>query len=106
MPIDDFIKNYQAGDDFDFEKFKADALKEAEKDKAASETALNNAASAMKLRDDELTDVKSKLTKAEAAAWQLYNNAPEGDADRQPAGDPDPNSLEEIRKRVFKPLTK
>lgn len=99
MPIDQWLKDFTPGDDFDFDKFRADALEEAEKDRTA-------ATSAMKLRDDELTEVKSKLTKAEAAAWQLAQNREEGDANRQPAGDPDPNSMEEIRKRVFKPLNK
>lgn len=99
MPIDEFLKNFTPGDDFDFDKFKADALEEAERDKTA-------ASSAMKLRDDELAETKTKLTKAEAAAWQLANTREEGDVDRQPPGDPNPNSLDEIRKRVFQPLNR
>jgi hypothetical protein len=99
MPIDEFLKSFTPGDDFDFEKFKADALEEAEKDRTAANAAIAT-------RDEELSKTKTDLQKAQAAAWELYNNAPEGDADKQPQGDPDPNSLDEIKKRVFQPLNR
>lgn len=97
MPIDDFLKNFTPGDDFDFEKFRADAVAEAERDRAAANAAIN-------IRDTELSSTKTALEKAQAAAWQLYNDAPDGDAERQQIVEPDENSVEAIRARVFKPL--
>jgi hypothetical protein len=99
MPIDDFLKNFTPGDDFDFDKFKAEALAEAEKDRT-------NANAAITAKDTELLNTKTELEKAQAAAWLAYNNAEAGDAGKQPPAEVDPNSVEEIRKRVFKPLTR
>lgn len=99
MPIDQWLKDFTPGDDFDFDTFRASALAEAEKDRTSANAAIS-------LRDAELATTRDNLTKAQAAAWEAYQNGPAGDTAGQESAEPDENSVDAIRARVFKPYTR
>lgn len=97
MPLPDFLANYKPGDDFTFESFRDAVAAEFEKDQTAWRAAVEQ-------RDEKLRTTETDLQAAQAAAWTAYNRKPVTEP-TDPAGEePDPNSMDAIKARVFQPI--
>jgi hypothetical protein len=95
MPVDDFLKNYEPGDDFTFESFRDAVAAEYAADQTAWRAAVDQ-------RDERITQTEADLKTAQAAAWTAYNRKPV--TDEPEPDDVDPNSMDAIKARVFQPI--